>query len=396
MSTELTHATWSSSGVAVTELPGDKVRQFAVDSDSLDAVSEGRSEDLSFDRQSGGLIDGPLDLIVRAIRVRDIPSLSRMSTVLELNQPEISLTNYSVTGEAIRALAPSGRSRPRLFGANVGDRLVGFVHFQAALPDRRWHAISLGTATGVYGTGPVEDALLRHAITAAGLRGVKRLYARVPSGTDAVNTFCRIGFAPFATETVFVLDVVASRGQPLKVRRQEQTDTWAIHQLYNATVPRQVQYAEALTSHRWDLSSANELARGSVCSGWLVDDGHAIAAYGRVTRGKVAFSIELLYQPDRLETLRGLLDSLLSHICEQQKNRRVYCVLRGYQAEAATELEERGFEPGLEQDLLVKYTTATARVPQPEPIALHAEVIERLPKRVPSFLQQKPRNKTAG
>jgi len=396
MSTVVTHATGSSPRDAVTELPRDDVRHFAVNPEAPAGVSKDRSEVRNTDDESGVSIDGPLNLVVRAIRMRDIPSLSRMSTVLELNQPELSLTHYSVIGEAVRAVAPGGRSRPRLFGAHVGERFVGFAQFQAALPDRRWHAISLGTATGVYGTGPVEDALLRHAITAAGLRGVKRLYARVPSGTDAVNTFCRIGFAPFATETVFVLDEIAPRGQPLKVRRQEQTDTWAIHQLYNATVPRQVQYAEALTSHRWDLSSANELARGSVCSGLLVDDGHAVATYGRVTRGREAFTIELLYQPDRLETLRGLLDSLLIHIREEQKNRRVYCVLRGYQVEAAAELEGRGFEPGLEQDLLVKYTTATARAPQPEPIALHAEVIERLPKRVPSFLQQKPRDETAG
>lgn len=48
-------------------------------------------------------------------------------------------------------------------------------------------------------------------------------------------------------------------------------------------------------------------------------------------------------------------------------------------------LESRGFDPVMEQDLLVKYTTATARAPHFELLPLHSDVIERSPKRVPSF-----------
>jgi hypothetical protein len=337
-----------------------------------------------------------LELSARSARLRDVPRLARMAVVHRLNQPEISLRGYSIAGETLRAVMPGGRSRPRLFVASVEDKTVGFVEFQATLPDRRWHAIALGTATGVYDAGPVEDLLLRHAITAAGLRGVKRLYARAASGSELVNSFAKVGFSPYATETIFVSDSVEHRDQALPVRRQEQTDTWAIHQLYNATVPRQVQYAEALTSHRWDLSATNELARGSSCTGWLVDEGHAVAAYGRITSGKCAQTFELLYLPDHSEILGGLIDTLLHQVRATASRGLVYCVLRGYQVEAAKELESRGFEPILEQDLLVKYTTAAARVPQFEPLALHAEVIERLPKRVPSFLQQKPRDEIAG
>jgi hypothetical protein len=338
---------------------------------------------------------GQTGITAQSVRLRDIPGLAQVSTVVRLNQPEINLSDFSITGEAIRAIAPGGRARPRLFTASTEGKLVGFAEFRAALPDRRWHAIALGTMTGLNDAELVEDALLRHAVSAAGSRGVKRLYARVPSGTGIVNSFCKVGFSPFATETIFFAEEVAQQGQPISVRRQEQADTWAIHQLYNATVPRQVQYAEALTSHRWDLSSAEELARGSNRSGWLVDDGHAVAAYGRITRGRRAQTIELLYLPDRQEVLCGLIDALLNQVRSHIGSGAAYCVLRGYQAEAAKELERRSFEPVLEQDLLVKYTTATARAAQFEPIPLHAEVIERLPKRVPSFLHQKPGDEAA-
>lgn len=336
------------------------------------------------------------ELVVRSVRLTDIPILSRMASIRQLNQPETNLRRYSVAREALRSLAPWRRSRPRVFVARVADKTVGFVEFQAALPDRRWHAVALATATGVYDASPVEDALLRHAITAAGLRGVKRLYARAPSGSDLVSSFCRAGFTPYATEMIFVADAIRVSGGTLPVRSQERTDTWAIHQLYNATVPRQVQYAEALTSHRWDLAALDELAPGSRRSGWLVEEGHAVAAYGRVTVGKLANAIELLYLPDHAETVRGLIDTVLFQLRSKGGAGRTYCILRGYQTEAAKELTQRGFEPIMEQDLLVKYTTASARAPQAEPLALHADVIERLPKRVPSFLQQKPSDEAAG
>jgi hypothetical protein len=338
---------------------------------------------------------GDLDLSVRAVRMMDIPRIARMSTVFRLNQPEIELAGYSAMKSAIRSISPGGSSKPRLFVASAEDRLVGFIHFQPAYSDRRWHVIAVGTGTGVYDASPVEDVLIRHGITAAGLRGVKRLFARVQSGSDLVNTFAKLGFTAYATETIFVTDAARVLGESVPVREQEQTDTWAIHQLYNATVPKTVQYAEALTSHRWDLRGPDELVGNSRRLGWLVDDGHSIAAYGRVACGANAHAVELLYLPDRTHVLGGLIDTIVQEIRTRSRSKRIICTLRGYQAEAAKELESRGFDPVLEQDLHVKYTTVTARAPQPEPLALHAEVIERLPKRVPSFLQQKHQDETA-
>lgn len=337
-----------------------------------------------------------LDLSARTAHLTDLPALLRMPVVHRLNQPENALRRYSIAREMLRTVAPGRRSRPRIFVACVADKIVGYVVFQATLPDRRWHAVALATATGVFDAAPVEDALLRHAITAAGLRGVKRLYARAQSGSDLVESFHRVGFSPFATETVFMAESATGDASSLPIRAQERTDTWAVHQLYNATAPHQVQYAEALTSHRWELSAFDELAPGARRQGWLVDEGHTLAAYGRVTIGQDAATIELLYLPNHTETMRGLIDSVLFRMRTAGRAGRVYCVLRGYQAEAAKELECRGFEPILEQDVLVKYTTATARSPQPEPLTIHAEVIERLPKRAPSFLKQKPSDEAAG
>ncbi len=58
-------------------------------------------------------------------------------------------------------------------------------------------------------------------------------------------------------------------------------------------------------------------------------------------------------------------------------------------------LEYREFAPFLEQDLLVKYTTANVRLPVLEPTPFHIEVRDKLPKRVPSFLHGTPRDESA-
>jgi hypothetical protein len=105
--------------------------------------------------------------------------------------------------------------------------------------------------------------------------------------------------------------------------------------------------------------------------------------------------LELIYTPEQPEITPRLLDGALARLRRVSRMGTVYCALRGYQAEAVSALIERGFDPVMEQDLHVKYTTAIARLPQPEIVPFHADVIERLPKRVPSFLHGKPGDGTA-
>jgi hypothetical protein len=331
----------------------------------------------------------PLSLVVRSVRVTDALRLARVPTILRLNQPEINLGPYRPAGATASQLFRWRQNRPRVFVACAGDRLVGFAHWQPVLPDRRWQLIALGSATGVYDAAPVWEELIRYATTAAGLRGVKRLYARVPIGSPAAEPARRIGFNAYASETVFLAQQLHSTPGVVPLRAQEQTDTWAIHQLYNSAVPKQVQFAEAWTSHRWDVRLGS--ADGHlVTRGWLAEDGHQLLGYVRVTSRGATHVMELIYAPDHHDIIPDLLDGVIARLRGVTSIDRVYCALRGYQAEAVAALTERGFDPVLEQDLHVKYTTATARLPQPETVPFHADVIERLPKRVPSFLHGKP------
>lgn len=321
-----------------------------------------------------------LEIDVRNVRISDLPSLIRPPAFLALDQPKLSLSGYSPLKGAFSVLKP-GRRRPRMFVACVDDRLIGFTQFQPGGPDLRWTAVAVGSAMGVYDAGPLASELLRFGVTAAGLRGVKRIYAKVPSGTSAVQAFVSAGFSAYATETVFVLNGLSPGRTGRLARVQQNADAWAVHQLYNGSAPRKVQYAEAVTSHRWDLGAEDGVRRRA----WILDDGNLLAAYAGATVCQSRAVVEIMYSPGQASSLSAFLDDVLVGLRGWAGVERVYCALRGYQAEAATVLERRGFHPLVEQDLLVKYTTALARAPQTESLPFHAEIIERLPKRAPSF-----------
>ncbi|MGH2531614.1 MAG: hypothetical protein ACRDJW_04850 [Thermomicrobiales bacterium] len=315
--------------------------------------------------------------------------------MVRLNQPEVHLTPYSPLRSAAAALATSGRAKPRFFVAHASDAMVGFAHFQSNAPDQRWQLIALGAATAAEDAVLVWEDLVAQATVTAGSRGVKRLYARAVRETPVVQSLKAVGFAPYATETVFLARTPKALAQGAGLRSQEQSDTWAIHQLYNVAVPRQVQYAEAFTSHRWDVKTRFEVQPGTEAAGWLIEDGHHVVGYARVLTLGCAHILELLYHPERRDTLELLLDGVLSRLVDGRPTRQIYCAVRGYQMEADTFLERRGFVSILEQELHLKYTTANVRIPATESVVFHTEVNEKMPKRVPSFLQSRPPDEAA-
>lgn len=337
---------------------------------------------------------GP-EIEVRAARPGDLAALRRLSILHRLDQPEAQLVPYSSLRTGVVALVPGLRGqRPFLVACALGQ-LVGFAQFQTLRPDQRWQLVAVGARPGI-DVRLVWDALLAQGVKNAGLRGVKRLYARAPQSSPVTPVLRGLGWAPYAAETVYARQITARpssdpAGPPL--RPQEPADTWAIHQLYNAAVPRQVQYAEAFTSHRWDARSRRGAPDGSTAAGWLVEEGHHVVGYVRaVSRGGIHV-LELVYHPERPEVVGALIDGVLAHV--PAPITCVYCAVRGYQAEAETALRARGFAAVLEQELHIKYTTANVRLPSLEVVPFRVDVRDKLPQRVPSFLHGQPRDESA-
>jgi hypothetical protein len=323
---------------------------------------------------------------VRSFTLRDMRPLARLPGMLRLDVPDSLVARRSELLDLPAALPVFRRDRPT-FVATADDQPVGFVRFSPRGPDGRWVATSIGASAGVYSPEPVWEALLGHGVRAAGLRGVRRLFARVPVGHPLLETMHRTGWTPYSREMVFRADRLSPASRSThRLRLQEPADTWAIHQLYAHSAPRQVQEIEALTSHVWHMDQRKRLRRGVKQTGWLIEEGGGLAAYARYTRGPRAGMIDVVLSPGTGELLGELLDGV---IAKPSKPRPIYCALRAYFLDLRDELTSRGFVEVGEQELLIRYTTATVRTPAAEPVHFPVELRPALPRRVPTFLEGK-------
>src|SRR5215208_3652659 len=337
---------------------------------------------------SAGLAHHPT-LRIRPYSIADMPALVRFPGILRLDVPDSLLLARPGMPELPAALPVLRKERPA-FVAIADGQLVGFVRFSPRRPDGRWVISAIGASTGVYAPEPVWEALVAHGVRAAGLRGVRRLFARVPAGHPLVDTMHRSGWISYSRETVFRAERLNALGRASReLRLQEPADTWAIHQLYAAWAPRQVQEIEALTSHIWDMDQSRRRARGIRQTGWLLEENGELAAYARYTRGSRAGMIDAVVVPGKAAHLGMLLDGVI--VTPRRRHPRpVYCAVRQYLLDMKDELTDRGFTAIGEQELLIRYTTATARTSRGEPIYFPVELRTGMPRRVPTFLESQP------
>ncbi len=319
----------------------------------------------------------------------DLPGIGRIERAYPLLQPQLSLSGYNAPGSVIAARLPRSSDKPIVIVAVSNGDIIAFADFKPAMPDRRWMLQALGASTGVYDPSPVWEEILLAGVRQAGMHGVKRLYAQATAGTTAHVALRGAGFTPYATETIYIADSPRTLGAEVSMREQESTDTWAIHQLYNASVPRDVLYAEALTSHAWDIVNARRPGAPHT-SGWLVEDQSGVGAYVRIDSVGGAHGIEVTFPPNAVKRGAALLDAVLRKLRLEKRINRVYVAVRGYQQEIEPALVRLGFAPGLTQELLVRYTAVHIRAVTMEASQQHVELGDRVPSQAPSILTATP------
>lgn len=349
-------------------------------------------------RDAGPLDERPLspepassELVCRPLSLRDVPSLLGDFEFERYQLPESLVVGRGLIRSSIGSLRPLWRGQPRtLVGIDQG-KIAAFVQFQPAGRDRRWSALGAGYLSSLYSPDDAVEEVIRYAVQAAGQRGVKRLYARLPADAELADVYLRAGFQAFATETIWGVERldVTEPVDELQLREQEITDTWAVHQLYNAATPRAVQYAEAATSQRWELTHPGK--RGSVVRGYLLEEGFQLTGYARVLSCGERHHIEIMFSPEANVDRAAFIRSVLGRVQRHAPLRQVYVAVRSYQQETEGSLETFGFRPRIHQRCTIRYTVA--RVQQLDTMsvgALHAEVRERVPKQVPTFLKRRP------
>ena len=332
-------------------------------------------------------------LRIRGFSLRDVPHLLRLPGVLRLDVPDALVYPKPALVDFPAALPILRRERPTFVAIADGQR-VGFARFALRPPDGRWVLSSIAASTGVYSPEPVWEALLAHGVRAAGLRGVRRLFARVPVGHPLLETMWQSGWVSYKRETVFRAERLSALTRSQRdLRLQEPVDSWAIHQLYVASVPRQIQEIEALTSQIWQTDGSRRTRRGVRQTGWLLEEQGQLAAYARYTRGSRAGMIDAIVPPGAGSHLGALLDGVIS-VPRQGRTRPVYFTLRADLSDMRDALTARGFIEIGEQELLIRYTTATARIPVIDPVHFPVELRPAMPRRVPTFLEGQPMDGT--
>ena len=329
-------------------------------------------------------ISEPSSLRVRSFALADVPALLRMPGRLRLDVPDSLLTGQGEFVDLQAALPVLRRERPT-FVALADGQPVSFVRFSPRGPDGRWVATAIAASTGVYSPEPVWEGLLEHGVRSAGLRGVRRLYARVPVGHGLLDAMKRSGWHAYSRETIFRAERAIALGRAgRELRKQEPADAWSIHQLYMAAVPRQIQEIDALTSHVWHHDERRKNRRSIRQAGWLIEEEGLIRAFARYSRGPRAQMVEAVFAPEDRAQFGTLLDGIVS---QRSRGTPVYCALRSYMLDSGDELTRRGFVAIGEQETLIRYTTAFARAPVTDPVHFPVELRPALPSRAPTFLE---------
>lgn len=310
-------------------------------------------------RRASGFPDP--DVTTGRPRVADLPSIcSAFRIQLDLARP--SQTAPWLIERVLRDQLAPLRGDIRLRAARRARSLAALAAFRVIDPDGRWHLEALLARDPE--DGAAIDAALRRAVSDAGADGARRVFARLPSDEAIDAALRRSGFVAFMQESVFMLKEEGSApapAPPSHVRRVHPADVWGIHQLYLEVVPRQTQYAEAVTSRIWERS--RPLRPGTRrASGWVIEDHGRIRGYARVSTEEDprVVRIDVLIDPE----LRSLATNLLAAAASEARNLHgVPCVtaVPGYSQELGQSLRDAGFFHLGDQTAWVCYTTVPAR-----------------------------------
>lgn len=322
------------------------------------------------------------DVEVRPFVLADCGTICRFPYRFELRHPESDGDQPGRLELMARRLLTGENSKSPLYVARSIEtrERVGVLQCLQQGVDDRWYLQYLATQQEVYDGNTVHIALLEHAIGQAGWRGARRLMARSDHESPLTGTLRSVGFSAFAREYVYALPYVPMGTTGKRVRMQEKSDVWSIHQLYLQTTPRDVQNAEALTSHGWDIDEEGKSRRG-----WFIPSDSGARAYVRVRTTRRHHLLDAMYVPESFGTMPDLFHAVF-YTLRNESSRPVYILVRGYQQEMDTLLTTFGFGLHTDQLMMVRYTT----VPVPASVR-PIEAFERLrpaeadARRVPSY-----------
>ena len=313
------------------------------------------------------MADGGRGSLIRLFDLRDIlliRDLQRTSETIDSarallgEHPSLRLALLSyLFGHRSRVctcvLDPAGRPRSDAGYAQVRQR--------PGCPE--WDVVYLAPALDVGARASAAwDRLLKGLSLLAAERGVLRLYARPLRDELAEEVLGRSGFSVYARETVFSLGtpcgvVSHDRG---RWRPMREDDREGMRRLYASVTPHLVRQAEGGDARAQGSFLPGEFKH---CSGeWYVYDGDgSLEGCLGLREGRKGYWVHALLAETEAHKAAGLLAEGVELLAGRPVL-PVYCGVRGYQQSIGRVLGERGLEEVGERSLMVKHTTAKAKV----------------------------------
>src|SRR5688500_16467480 len=283
----------------------------------------------------------------------------RLDPMLTLIHPD------SLLGDDLRARLPLQQRNSFVFVCAEGRNILAWVEVRSR-PKKRdeWAITTIGT--NEYTPDHIWGGLFEEVCREAAERGVTRLFTQVTKGETLGTDLRALGFTHYADERIWgnlLFGTSRSNTQEPErkpLRPQSDTDAWDLMQFYSSVTPPAVRRAEDPTTRQWRKMRHPLFARRVLTERAYVwaDEANSrggIGGYAPLLTGARGHWITLIYRPDAANRSRCplALDYVLWKAA-RLGTKPVYCGVREYMQETMILLEERGFHPLSNQELLVK------------------------------------------
>jgi hypothetical protein len=249
--------------------------------------------------------------------------------------------------------------------ATVDGELCAYAFFERGDERFRWYVLQLGAGSPrLNATDEVSielwSAVLEEGVALAGEAGARRIFAFVEPDTVAHEALRLAGYAGYSRYYILRGVPAVTGDAPPGLREQHESDLWSVHQLYNRSTPRGVQFAEAFTSDAWSTETdAKGLFNRASSKGYVVpaEDGIGAACQIALSGGRpvVTFLCD--------ETLcTSIAHIVAAALARAQADREVDVIIPGYQHHLVHQFLECGFWIHRELIGMVRHTTAPAVV----------------------------------
>ncbi len=186
--------------------------------------------------------------------------------------------------------------------------------------------------------------------------------------SEEVEVFRQVGFRGYARRQIFRWDEIPPKmvgADKRSLRPRRAGDEWGLQRLYSSVTPGPVQHVER----------PEDIPLYPVMREYVAEEEGEIIAYFCLVPGKEAHWMKAVIHP---QAEKGLVRSGLRLFSAFQA-RPIYGEARGYEEGLRSALREMGFEYLFEELLMVKHTTARAKVPAAQPAVSLEKKAEGVP-----------------